>query len=686
MWTSILLFILKLLYKKEIKDIQRANPGISSDQAFAHLGVSKILKNKRKIRLINTVITISLLSSLLFVGILVIALSSFRQHIAAVSTLVSMDFFEEPKIDEDGNVIDDGWSWEEVWDKLLDNGGVDSDGSGGAYPKDVRLKVRAQFIEIAERSAKSTGKPIDGSWLIGVGTRETNGGQYEFNGANNANILTDLVMTADPCGWLNSYNKCSYIENGISHYVGGTVSKGRDNGSPYTMNFDSSESKYNIGRHLVSGGNNKQTIGHAIGPFQFEIRYIYDVCRYKFEESSVSKPIMDNEIGFLRPNPLYIPDSLQSNAMMHSMHWETAEKNSKVLNTNEFKSLSAKNQNIIKFSLAGSMYGVGGWRSWMDDFAKQLISVAKTKELDMILSDTKYWSDGKLAATYNTHSSYIVDFQNAGIKWTYNPSSGLNQYEHYPWSGLAAVNLGRIEQTNLNQKIAIAEKDGNSGGISGGIRGSKVSPVNVGYISSQYGYRSLDGKGNAHAGCDIAGNNGAAIYVPVDCKLISANSSHVQNTYSKSKNSIDDWYGNHVILQPVENPSLKIIIMHMSTVPFVTGDNGEVINLHKLIGTDTILTAGTPIGFVGNSGNSNGAHLHFEVQTTNANDMVSGQPRNGANTVMGTSIPPFHALFGSDYAKILMESGIQIGGGKSESKNNDTLTWRGIRLRSYYIG
>lgn len=676
------LFILKLRYRKKIKEYQKKNPNSSSNEALLHsIDDKKLDKLKKMNKLITVGIILQITVMVIAVLLVVVILWNFMMQLTNIAGLVSMDFYNTPKYDDEGNLIEDGsWSWDEAWDSFWDDvlnpgGATDDDdvsepgnGSGGAYPKDSTLKLRAQMLEVADECAKATGLPMDGAWLVGVGERESGGGQYRFS-SSSPNMFTDLVMTDSVCG---KFNGCAWLKGGVSHYSGGTVSGGKDQGSPYTMHLTTDEATYNR-----FGGD------HAIGPFQFEILYVYNsLCKYKYPDSSkvYTNQEMDKDLGFLRPNPLYVPDSLLGNAMMHRDHWASAERNSSVLKSSDFQSLSEKNKNIIRFSLAGSMYGTGGWRAWMDDFAAQLVKVGKTKDLDKLLDESKYWDATNLKINMGSgHSTAIKDFQDAGINWTYS-TSGSNSQTHFPWSGLQAVNYGRITYDKLKAAIDSAEKEEGSGGISGGISGNKVCPVNSSelpgaYISSDFGVRTVFGAKDTHGGSDITGPSclGTPLHCPVDSYVIYATPS---GEYSGS-------YGYHVILKPVKDQTLQIYMAHMNSAPYILVD-GKAVELASLQ-SGTVITAGEVIGNMGKTGRVSGAHLHFEVRSPQ--DPLQGKPESYINWTNGMGfscgIPPFAAVFGSNWYSVLENAGIGKGNGHNYAENK-TLTWKGVPIEDYF--
>ena len=109
------------------------------------------------------------------------------------------------------------------------------------------------------------------------------------------------------------------------------------------------------------------------------------------------------------------------------------------------------------------------------------------------------------------------------------------------------------------------------------------------YISSKYGYRDASIGGNAfHGGLDIAGGSGRLhgkpVYATRSGKVITAVTS-------------DRGYGIYVIID--HGDGYSSLYAHMSARYVSTGDT---------------VNKGDMIGRVGNTGNSTGAHLHFEVR------------------------------------------------------------------------
>ncbi len=107
-------------------------------------------------------------------------------------------------------------------------------------------------------------------------------------------------------------------------------------------------------------------------------------------------------------------------------------------------------------------------------------------------------------------------------------------------------------------------------------------------ITSNYGWRSLNGQKNYHKGIDLGARQGTPILAAADGTVI-----HVKEDY---RNCSSCGYGSYVILQ--HNNGHRSLYGHMSQVGASMGQK---------------FGAGEVIGKVGNTGHSYGAHLHFEI-------------------------------------------------------------------------
>jgi len=73
-----------------------------------------------------------------------------------------------------------------------------------------------------------------------------------------------------------------------------------------------------------------------------------------------------------------------------------------------------------------------------------------------------------------------------------------------------------------------------------------------------------------------------------------------------------DQYGGNTIEITSDNGSIKVLYIHFSRVLVESGK----------------VTAGTPIGIMGDTGNATGEHVHYEVRTKNGNNWQAVNPLN----------------------------------------------------------
>lgn len=152
----------------------------------------------------------------------------------------------------------------------------------------------------------------------------------------------------------------------------------------------------------------------------------------------------------------------------------------------------------------------------------------------------------------------------------------------------AAAPPAAVETPSSGEENGSGNDDGGSGAVSpptpsgGGSSGfDPIWPLpGVTYISDHFG------GARGHKGMDIAGPWGTPIVAAADGQVIEANAT-------------DSWgysWGYYVLIY--HNGTYSTRYAHMSSVAVSTGQ---------------YVTAGTIIGYEGNTGNSFGAHLHFEV-------------------------------------------------------------------------
>jgi len=108
-----------------------------------------------------------------------------------------------------------------------------------------------------------------------------------------------------------------------------------------------------------------------------------------------------------------------------------------------------------------------------------------------------------------------------------------------------------------------------------------LDPASGAYISSSYGWRDLFGVPDLHEATDIPVTAGTPIYASNDGVVI--------------KSELHDSYGNYIMID--HGNGVYTLYAHMTYREYYVGQ--------------TVLK-GDVIGYVGNTGNSYGAHLHFE--------------------------------------------------------------------------
>lgn len=112
-------------------------------------------------------------------------------------------------------------------------------------------------------------------------------------------------------------------------------------------------------------------------------------------------------------------------------------------------------------------------------------------------------------------------------------------------------------------------------------------------LTSPFGYRTLNGTREFHPGIDIVGIDNTTVYAPCDGKI--GTSTIVTNHNNKT------WeWGNYVRLDC--DDGCKIYMCHLASRKVSTGQK---------------VKRGDPLGVMGNTGYSFGAHTHFEVRNPN---------------------------------------------------------------------
>ncbi len=128
---------------------------------------------------------------------------------------------------------------------------------------------------------------------------------------------------------------------------------------------------------------------------------------------------------------------------------------------------------------------------------------------------------------------------------------------------------------------------------------SFVRPVQAGYISAgTWEYPNGWGK---HLGVDFAAPIGTPIYAPADAIVLYAN-----NPVDTNSGYLGNWSG-----VPIGGGNTMLLLMEVNGVCYVM-QFAHCSQSMPVIGKASV-KQGEVIGYVGNSGNTSGAHLHLEV-------------------------------------------------------------------------
>lgn len=214
-------------------------------------------------------------------------------------------------------------------------------------------------------------------------------------------------------------------------------------------------------------------------------------------------------------------------------------------------------------------------------------------------------------------------------------------------------------------------------------------------ITSYFGYRENPFNPSEtvfHSGMDIAGGNG-----PGDLNVVAAKdgvvvypTANVANDCpsSTSESSCGGGYGNYVIIQHSDGNFTLYGHLYENSITVTAGDSVE---------------QGQVIGKMGSSGNSTGAHLHFEVRegqnvyssTVDPSNYISmDNPRYIAKTTTeGDFVAWLHSwegyttIEGDSYLVVDIGDGVRtVGSGVTLENNIERFKQYGINIDDYPVG
>jgi len=200
------------------------------------------------------------------------------------------------------------------------------------------------------------------------------------------------------------------------------------------------------------------------------------------------------------------------------------------------------------------------------------------------------------SAVWIAENYYNSSYSQKTVNQMHRHSSGHNYATDPNWANsLSATMQGSEKYIPASTGVGFASNEGtDSSSSSSGL----IRPCNGGSVSSEYGPRTLNGAADVHLGIDIATSGDA---------LAAASGTVLSATWHDS-------YGNYTIIDhgSIGGKNIKTLYAHQASMAVSAGNKVE---------------QGQKIGVIGNTGNSFGVHLHFEVKIndvrTNPRDYVT---------------------------------------------------------------
>ena len=131
-------------------------------------------------------------------------------------------------------------------------------------------------------------------------------------------------------------------------------------------------------------------------------------------------------------------------------------------------------------------------------------------------------------------------------------------------------------------------------------------------LTSPYGYRDLNGKQNWHSGYDLVGIESKEV-------IAVAGGTVIRSRIITNKNNLTWEWGNYVCVKTNDNH--YHYYCHLDSRAVIEGQ---------------VIQAGDTIGIMGNTGYSFGAHLHFEVRTSDGKTTICPETVLNIPNVVGT--------------------------------------------------
>lgn len=268
------------------------------------------------------------------------------------------------------------------------------------------------------------------------------------------------------------------------------------------------------------------------------------------------------------------------------------------------------------FEILVSSDGIGDFFSKFNvytsilEYDQSLIGNMKTQKeyVDFLRTNIE---EGKLAVeslTYDVEKS-TTELQNVKNQ----KQTIVNNLSSSKTKLLAASSLllKEKETAEANLQAEIAKAAAASGNHNGYFSGIFLWPTTSSYITAHFGWYSPGGYSTWHSGTDIGVGRGTQVFAAASGRVITATTvtsdpNGPYNSYGYKDHSFSAsngyGFGNYIMIDHGTDSSgrrLYTLYGHLSSVNVSVGQT---------------VAQGQVIGYSGNTGNSYGAHLHFEVR------------------------------------------------------------------------
>ena len=388
MWVTLLTILARMKVKHNIKREQKKNK--QTPLGGKAKGVRTKREKKLRAQLFGLNIALTTIVAAFVVSVVVMLIVS-AYSILTFGGITGLNIFQG---DEEGlEETEENGTWEFTVDSELDD-----ITTGGVYPKDPQLKQIAKVLEILDISCENVNSEngedtILPSSILSVTIRETGGKLLNVLVSDpSLDVYNQLVYDTPICGKGTS---CTWVKNGVSHFVGGHVENGVDKGDPATMAINEDTSYYN---------QFKTSDGHAVGYCQMEVIYVssyltrvYPIGDYESAEYDNSKDRykLDSKLKFIRPNIAYIPDILMSTtSQVGGGLWRGAnEVYNEMKSETWFSELSSEEQTYARSCMRQMNYVGGNVDKTNMRIMKNLIKLCYALKKDGHISDIRDFAE-----------------------------------------------------------------------------------------------------------------------------------------------------------------------------------------------------------------------------------------------------------------------------------------------------